>query len=1418
MGQTRAKSSQSKKNRHQAEPRPAAQTIRPSFPIVGIGASAGGLEAFTQLLKALPVNTGMAFILIQHLDPAHSSFLSQALGKTTSMKVMQVESGMYVEPDHVYVIPPNADVALAGDELMLVERGPPAHPHLPVDSFLRSLALERGSQAIGVVLSGTASDGTAGLRAIKGEHGITLVQDPQSAKFSGMPQSAIDAGVVDFTLPIPLLAEELVRLSGHPYLAVNPEVSPKQVDEDALNQLFLVVREAVGVDYTEYKPATFQRRLARRMALRKTKSLGDYLRLLREDPQEARLLHEDILIHVTSFFRDPEVFEALTKRVFPEMLRPRPESVPIRIWVAGCSTGEEVYSLAMALLEFMDESSCPRPLQIFGSDISEQAIRTARQGLYPDSVVRELSEERRRRYFVKAEGGYRIHKIVRELCVFVRHDLARDPPFSKLDLIACRNVLIYFAAALQKKIVATFHYCLNQPGYLVLGRSEGVVSFGHFFSPADKTNKIFARTTLPSRLRFAPPAKGQPIAGQALDRGSLEQHRSTADVTRYVDRLLLARYAPAGLIVNEAMEVLQFRGHTGPYLEPAAGEPQNNVLKMARPGLLSALRDAFAQAKKEIGPVRKHSVAIGDNGSTRTCDVVVIPITAFAGAKELLYVVLFEDSVRSEKVSKGSAPKPARAAGLGDASKLQHELAATKEYLDSLIEEHGRTNEELGSANEELISSNEELQSMNEELETAKEELQSANEELITVNDELHSRNHELHQVNGDLVNLLDTVDLPVLILDVDRRIRRFTPKARSIMNVLPSDVGRPIDDIRPNVDVMDLDQRIADSIATGSLKESEVQDREGRFYRMQIRPYRTTDNRIDGAMVSLVDIDLLKHNVRDAEWARDYAAGIVEAVQVPLVVLDEHLRALSANEAFYLEFGVTPESTEGKTLFEWGGGAWDSPQLRSALEGLLFTAASGFQGHEVELDFAARKRWLSLSARTVKSRIGVPMVLLAIEDITHRKQAEAERVALLVEARAAKEEAERANLAKDEFLATLSHELRTALGTMLMHAQMMRRGELDDDRIKRGSEAIERCVNTQSQLIDDLLDSSRIVSGKFKIEMEAVDLAAVTHAAIEAISGQAERGSIAIEVDVDRPVGRVSGDRTRLQQVLWNLLANALKFTPAPGRVSVTLERAGGHALIEVRDTGCGIDPTFLPNVFNRFSQEDSTTSRRYGGLGLGLAIVRDIVESHGGTVRAASEGKGKGATFQVSLPLMSIGDETVVARAPTAPESGSAPDAARLHGLRILVVDDDQAAGEAVQEMLRQAGAEVSAVTSAEEARRAVAELHPQLIVCDIAMPGENGYSFIRNLRQLDPARDAQVPVIALTALAGEEDRRRSFGAGFQEHLSKPVDIDRLVQTVSALSQPTRFGPPLESREEPISAALSAEPQVPHLIHHDA
>lgn len=1200
----------------------------------------------------------MAFVLIQHLDPTHTSLLRDALARATAMNVSQIEDGTRVEPNHVYVIPQNADIAIFHGVLTLLPR-PEGNrkPHLPIDFFLRALAVERGSHAIGVILSGTASDGTEGLKAIKEGDGITFAQDPSSAKFGGMPRSAVDAGVVDYCLSIPQLAQELVRLSRHPYVAARQIQAPKNYDA-TLNEIFVVVRNAVGVDFSEYKAPTSARRLARRMVLRKVESLQEYLTLLQGDPEEVRSLYEDLLIHVTSFFRDPEVFEHLKTHVFPEILKHKTEGAPIRLWVAGCSTGEEVYSLAISLLEFLGNST--RHLQIFGSDVSEKVIEKARAGLYPDTAMRDVSDERRRRYFTKVDRGYRITKAVRDLCVFVRHDLAHDPPFSKLDLASCRNVLIYFGQALQKRVIPMFHYCLNQPGFLLLGRTENG-SVSKLFSAADKSTKVFARTAVPSMLRFAPRAEVRPTESKAIDRGSVASSPRTVDLAKHLDRLLLARYAPPGVLVNEKMDILEFRGETGTYLQPAPGKPQSNIIKMARAGLLSTLRATIARAKKEMAPVRKKGVDVEQNGSTTTFDVVVIPFAGLPDPKEQLYVVLFEEvalptAKRARSTREGSR-RPETLKEKRRVPKLEHELAATKLYLQCLIEEHGRTDDDLGSANEELVSGNEELQSMNEELETAKEELQSINEELTTVNDELHRRNQEVTQVNSDLVNLLNIVDIRILILDMDRRIRRFTPNARSILNVLPSDVGRPLDDIKPNIVVPDLDQQVADVIETVTVKESEVQDRDGRWYRLQIHPYKTTDNKIDGAILYLVDIDALKQHVSEAQQA--------------------------------------------------------------------------------------------------------------------------------------KAEAERANRVKDQFLATLSHELRTPLSSMSMYAQLLRRGDMADAEVERAGEVIERGVKAQVQLIDDLLDVSRIVSGKLKMELHAVDLCAVVKAAIEDMSASADRKSIKLNVFLDGAIGMVSGDLVRLQQVVSNLLTNAVKFTPERGQVSITLEVADGNARLRVTDTGMGIAPEFLPRVFNRFTQEDSSSTRTYGGLGLGLAIVRHLVEAHGGTVQAESPGTRKGATFSVTLPLMTVRraeldakDRSASRGALAAGDQRSANDEKPLSDLRVLVVDDDPGTRDAVAEMLKRTGANVMMAESADEAMAAVEEFRPEVLLCDIAMPGEDGYSFIRRMRSLGPERGGNVPALALTALAGREDRTRALSSGFQMHMAKPVDIDRLTAAVVQLS----------------------------------
>ncbi|MFP2906710.1 chemotaxis protein CheB [Pyxidicoccus sp. 3LFB2] len=1372
---------------------PLARVARTSFPVVGIGASAGGLETFTQLLAELPPDTGMAFVLIQHLSPTNPSFLSEALSTATQMPVVQVTDGMRVEPDHLYVIPPGADLELSEDMLSLRPRADePGKPHLSVDIFLRSLAATRGSRAIGVILSGTASDGTEGLRAIKEAGGITLAQEPRSAKFGGMPQSAVQAGVVDACLPLPQLAQELVRLSRHAYTQEDAADRPRSAQgAQTLERLFALVRGAVGIDFREYKSATFERRLARRMALRRVESLADYVKLIEGAPDEARALYEDVLIHVTSFFREPETFEALKKYVFPTLVAHKPAGAPLRMWVAGCSTGEEVYSLAICLLEFLGERRDQHPIQIFGSDLSAQAIDKARAGLYPESALRDLSQERRARFFMQVDGGYRIAKAVRELCVFVRHDLARDPPFSRLDLVTCRNVLIYFTPALQKRVLATFHYCLNTPGFLLLGNTESIAGSSQLFSSVSKTHKLLARTEGPSKLRFSRGPEFLPADTQVHGRAAVAPSTSPPpDSTRRVDRLLLSRYAPPGVVLNDKLEIVQFRGHTGPYLEPAPGEPQFNILKMAREGLVSPLRVALAQAKKELAPVRMEGVQVAQKGASLLCDVVVVPAPAVGApaGQEFLYVVLFEEVALPGKQGRKpvrSAPAPeAKQKGRAHPPALKLELAATKDYLQSLLEEHGRTNDALASANEELVSGNEELQSLNEELETAKEELQSTNEELTTVNDELHSRNNELHLVNGDLVNLVNVVDIPILILDLERRIRRFTPKTRSIMNILPSDVGRPISDITLNISVADLDAQVAEVIETAVMRESEVQDRAGQWHRMQVRPYRTTEGRIDGAMVSLIDIDALKHHVRQVEWARDYAASIVEAVQVPLLVLDEELRVLSANRAFHQAYGAAASEVEQQSFFALSGGAWDVPALRASL-GEMLARNTLLRGLEVEHAFPhVGSRKMSLSARPVHSRTGVPMLLVAIEDIT-------ERAELLAQAQRAKEEAEKANRAKDQFLATLSHELRTPLSTMLMQAQLLRRGDMDNDRLRRAGEAIERGTKLQVQLIDDLLDVSSIVTGKLRVRFQPLHLPDVVQAALESVSEQARRKSIQLDVSLEDSLGPISGDPTRLQQVVWNLLSNAIKFSVDGQRVKVELGRVDGHARLRVSDSGAGIEPGALQRIFDRFMQEDSSTTRVFGGLGLGLAIVRHLVELHGGTVQAQSAGKGQGATFTVLLPLMPV-QQDAAGVAPTAgpeqPARGGLQlrnpgTASRLGGLRILVVEDDPGTREATAELLRQTGANVLAADSAAAALALLEDFQPDVLLSDIAMPGEDGYTFIRKVRALGPERGGAVKAIALTALAGDGDRREALDAGFQRHLAKPIDIDRLVETVAEL-----------------------------------
>ncbi|MGP0073076.1 MAG: chemotaxis protein CheB [Bryobacteraceae bacterium] len=894
-----------------AHPSPASGPV----PVVGIGASAGGLEAFTELLKALPDNTGMAFVLVSHLSRTHGSMLRELLSKTTRMPVEEVRTQTPVRANHVYVIPPSAMLALQDGDLTALPLRTTNRPVMVIDAFFRSLAEHRGSQAIGVVLSGTGSDGTQGLAAIKADGGIAFAQDEKSAKFPDMPRNAsAQFGSADFVLPPAEISNELARIAGHPYIRQpkpDEEAEPA-TPETELAKILSLIKVATGVDYAQYKPTTIRRRISRRMVLHKIETIGAYLKRLESDPSEVEALYQDLLINVTCFFRDPEVWQFLKDQIFPSILKNRKTDAPIRIWVPGCATGEEPYSIAMLLLE-CKEPSGGAPIQIFATDISKQAIQTARDGIYRENIVSDVSPERLRRFFVKTNDGYQISKRVRDLCIFAVQDVTKDPPFSKLDLISCRNLLIYLGTPVQKRVLATFHYALAPAGYLLLGISETVGASSDLYRPADKKCKLYSKIATAARPAFHL-APSEIADGTALPRQPAAPARSATDLGKEADRVVLNKYSPPGVLINSLFDIIQFRGRTGPFLEPSPGQATLNLLKMAREGLVIDLRAAVYQAKKTGAAVRKTGVRLRSEGRVTEVNLEVTPIVDPSG-REPCYLVLFQTVERPTPPQKpplgaGRAKKRKLSNSEHELEALRGELAATQEDLRSIIEEQEATNEELQSANEEILSSNEELQSTNEELETAKEELQATNEELTTVNEELHNWNAELAKVNGDLTNLIESVDVVYVVLDSDLRIRRFTPAAQKVLNLIPTDIGRPIGDIKPNLEVEDLSELIQDVIVKMKHREQDVRDVSGRWYSLRIRPYKTQDSRIDGAILALTDIDALRR-------VQDIASG-----------MEASLRALIRQPPDLL----LAASPEGHVLLANGSAAAGAPTRHSSI------------------------------------------------------------------------------------------------------------------------------------------------------------------------------------------------------------------------------------------------------------------------------------------------------------------------------------------------------------------------------------------------------------------------------------------------------------------------------------------------------
>lgn len=941
----------------------------PSFPIVGIGASAGGLEAVTRLLTALPVDTGMAFVVVQHLDPSRQSLMAMLLQKATAMPVAEARHGATIMPNRVYVIPPNTHMVVRADALRLMPRPQGIHA-LAVNCFLYSLAEERGNKAIAVILSGTASDGSLGVKAIKAEGGVVFAQDEQSAGFFGMPQSAADTGMVDFVLAPEGIAKELAHIAEHPVLSAD---LPSFDDASTLGAIFSLLQRGTGVDFSLYKPSTIQRRLMRRLLLHKVKKLEQYKEILAKDPDEVRALHDDLLIHVTHFFREPKAIAALRAKVFPRILKNLAPDAPVRVWVAGCSTGEEAYSLAIELFDFLGERDCMNPVQIFATDISEAALERARSGAYPDEIKNFVSPRLLRRFFTKADRGYEIVKRVRDACVFARQDLTKDPPFANVDLISCCNVLIYLGRDVQKQILPMFHYALRPTGALMLSAAETVGEFTDLFSPLDATSRVFFKNPAASTRRFIQRVR-QP-SGESLPtlkgRPSGAGEWPETDIQKAAERLLLARFAPAGVVVGGDLTVLSFRGRVSRYLEPPTGSANLSLLRMLPVHAGAAVKGLLKTARKTDAPARASGVELGGEEDRRseTVTIEVIPFRLPLSG-DRYFIVLFEDDLPAAGGQKAArAPRPDGAA----AKKLKTELAATRGYLQTIVEEHDAVQEELKAANEEVISSNEELQSTNEELEIAKEELQAANEELNTVNEELQSRNEDLGRVNDDLHNLISSVHLPIIMVSSDLRVRRFSPVAEKLMQLGPDDVGRPIGNIKLRLPLPNIEEIISEVIDSVTAKELEVRDKDRHSFSVRVRPYKTLDNKIEGAVLVFVDNDPI---LRSIEAVKDVPAfeAALEISGEPLAVLDADMRVRAGSRSLYQAHGLT-ESALGLSLFEIEDGRWDLPALR---EKLARTAKKGEGFNRLALTIAGRK--FAFSARRINdAEGGPPLVLLSI-------------------------------------------------------------------------------------------------------------------------------------------------------------------------------------------------------------------------------------------------------------------------------------------------------------------------------------------------------------------------------------------------------------------------------------------------------
>ncbi|WP_454873764.1 chemotaxis protein CheB [Paraburkholderia xenovorans] len=1333
-------------------PTPGAATVPR---IVAIGASAGALHALSLFFRAASTMPhDIAFAIVVHLAPGAESHLPELLAKDTSLAVSAIEDGATLCAGHVYVIPPKVSVVIEQGVFRLrpaVER--PTIP-MPIDEFFTSLAADQHDRAIGIVLTGANADGSAGLRAIKAAGGMVMAQSPATAEHDSMPAHAVATGLVDYVLPIekmPAVLFDYIARSGEAMLPVSGK-SGAMVDlEPVLRAL-----AAAGSDFRGYKRGTLERRIARRMTVNQVDSLDAYCDVLRTSVEEAQALSLDMMIGVTEFFRDPEAWRALAERVLGPLLDEPGGDQPLRVWVPGCATGEEAYSMAMLLTEEIGKRKLTRSFMILASDVNRVALTRARQGIYSPGVALPVGEERLERFFRPHGNDYQIDQALRETILFTPQNLIADPPFSRVDLISCRNLLIYLEPEAQQRVFEVFHFALNPKRYLFLGRSESTDPDSGPFQEVSRAWRIYQRSPVTAAVvsgyRFSAPG-GRRDEFPSASRGS-NRSKGYAEL---VNSTLLEEHHAASVLINAAHQVLYTSGSTDEYLRQPTGEPTGNILDMAREGLRLKLRIVLRRASQDeaAGPV---SEVVSDGGAPAVKITVTRPFDTAHTGKALL--VIFARVPVAER--------PGSLAPTGVDSDLWHlesELRTTQVELGSTIEELEESNSELRVSNEEILSMNEELRSANEELETSKEELQALNEQLNLVNSQLGQKVHQLEVLSEDVANLLASTEIATLLLDRHAVIKRFTPSAARIFGLALADIDRPITNVlgNPLGDTLLEDVQRVMSAQTGQA-EKEIQTLTGEWYVRRITPYIAVQGTPPaGVVVTWNDIT----HVKASDERSRRLAAVVQDSNDAMTVFDLNGRLIAWNRAATAIYGYT----EAEALCMTVSDMLPSGARQDHLDFIRYAehneALHSYETQRVTKSGRVLDIWITLSILSDNQGHAVA-VATTERELTDRSLSNTQL----------RERAERlaqADRRKNEFLAMLGHELRNPLAALCSAGDLLASESVDARQKVWAVGVIQRQGQAMTQLVNEMLDLTRIASGSIKLNRQAVTLETVVQSALEVCRPIVEERHHTLSVALPEEPVLMFVDPTRLSQVIENIVINAAKYTEPGGKIDLSATRTGRRLSLRVRDNGAGIAPSMLNTLFDMFVQGPLPHGQLHNGLGVGLSVVRRLVELHGGTVEAVSDGK-TGSEFIVDLPLGLI---------PASPDqAGSPQNPGKAPPRRVLIIDDNADASEALAMILASEGHVVATRLDGQQGLEASTTFRPDVVLLDIGLPGMDGYEVAQKLRGSAATRDTLL--VAVTGYGQPGDQLRSAAAGFDHHLVKPVDIEALKGLFAAKMKP--------------------------------